>query len=137
LEAKLDARVRLLQTIPGVGAVTASALAASVGDGRQFRNGREFAAWLGLTPANKSSGGKERLGRITKMGDQYLRQLLVVGATSLVRQVRSHPERANKWLTALLERKPARLATVAMANKTARIVWAVLTKNKPYTPRTT
>lgn len=137
LEAKLDARVRLLQTIPGVGAVTASALAASIGDGHQFRNGREFAAWLGLTPANKSSGGKERLGRITKMGDQYLRQLLVLGATSLVRQVRSHPERANKWLAALLERKPARLATVAMANKTARIVWAVLTKNEPYTPRTT
>lgn len=136
LEAKRDARVRLLQTIPGVGAVTASALAASIGDGHQFRNGREFAAWLGLTPANKSSGGKERLGRITKMGDQYLRQLLVVGATSLVRQVRSHPERANKWLTGLLERKPARLATVAMANKTARIVWAVLTKNEPYTPRT-
>ncbi len=135
-EAKLDARVRLLQTIPGVGAVTASALAASIGDGHQFRNGREFAAWLGLTPANKSSGGKERLGRITKMGDQYLRQLLVLGATSLVRQVRSHPERANKWLAALLERKPARLATVAMANKTARIVWAVLTKNEPYTPRT-
>ena len=135
LEAKRDARVRLLQTIPGVGAVTASALAASIGDGHQFRNGREFAAWLGLTPANKSSGGKERLGRITKMGDQYLRQLLVVGATSLVRQVRSHPERANKWLTGLLERKPARLATVAMANKTARIVWAVLTKNEPYTPR--
>ena len=117
LEAKRDARVRLLQTIPGVGAVTASALAASIGDGHQFRNGREFAAWLGLTPANKSSGGKKRLGRITKMGDQYLRQLLVVGATSLVRQVRSHPERANKWLASLLERKPARLASVAMATK--------------------
>ncbi len=100
-----------------------------------FRNGREFAAWLGLTPANKSSGGKEKLGRITKMGDQYLRQLLVVGMTSLVRQTRSHPERANKWLTSLLERKPARVATVAMANKTARIVWAVLTRNEPYSPR--
>ncbi len=135
-EAKLDARVRLLQTIPGVGAVTASALAASIGDGHQFKNGREFAAWLGLTPTNKSSGGKERLGRITKMGDQYLRQLLVVGMTSLVRQTRTHPERASKWLIGLLERKPARVATVAMANKTARIVWAVLTKNEPYTPRT-
>lgn len=136
VEARRDARVRLLQTIPGVGAVTASAIAASVGDGHQFRNGREFAAWLGLTPVNKSSGGKERLGRITKMGDQYLRQLLVVGMTSLVRQTRSHPERASKWLTALLERKPARVATVAMANKTARIVWAVLTRNEPYSPRT-
>jgi len=136
LEAKRDARVKLLQTIPGVGPVTASAIAASIGSGYQFKNGREFAAWLGLTPTNRSSGGKERLGRITKMGDQYLRQLLVVGMTSLVRQTRSHPERANKWLITLLERKPARLATVAMANKTARIVWAVLTKNEPYMPRT-
>ena len=134
--AKEDARVRLLRTIPGVGAVTASAIIASIGDGHQFRNGREFAAWLGLTPANKSSGGKEKLGRITKMGDQYLRSLLVVGMTSLVRQTRSHPERASKWLTSLLERKPARVATVAMANKTARIVWAVLTRDEPYSPRT-
>lgn len=133
--AKEDARVRLLRTIPGVGAVTASAIIASIGDGHQFRNGREFAAWLGLTPANKSSGGKEKLGRITKMGDQYLRSLLVVGMTSLVRQTRSHPERASKWLTSLLERKPARVATVAMANKTARIVWAVLTRDEPYSPR--
>ena len=134
--AKEDARVRLLRTIPGVGAVMASAIIASIGDAHQFRNGREFAAWLGLTPANKSSGGKEKLGRITKMGDQYLRSLLVVGMTSLVRQTKSHPERASKWLTSLLERKPARVATVAMANKTARIVWAVLTRNKPYTPHT-
>ena len=132
--AKEDARVRLLRTIPGVGAVTASAIIASIGDGHQFRNGREFAAWLGLTPANKSSDGKEKLGRITKMGDQYLRSMLVVGMTSLVRQTRSHPERASKWLTGLLERKPARVATVAMANKTARIVWAVLTRNEPYSP---
>ena len=116
--------------------VTASAIIASIGDGHQFRNGREFAAWLGLTPANKSSGGKEKLGRITKMGDQYLRSLLVVGMTSLFRQTRSHPERASKWLTSLLERKPARVATVAMANKTARIVWAVLTRDEPYSPRT-
>jgi len=133
--AKEDERVRLLRTIPGVGAVTASAIIASIGDGHQFKNGREFAAWLGLTPANKSSGGKEKLGRITKMGDQYLRSLLVVGMTSLVRQTRSHPERASKWLTGLLERKPARVATVAMANKTARIVWAMLTRNEPYSPR--
>ena len=126
--------MRLLRTIPGVGAVTASAIIASIGDGHQFSNGREFAAWLGLTPANKSSGGKEKLGHITKMGDQYLRSLLVVGMTSLVRQTKSHPERASKWLISLLERKPARLATVAMANKTARIVWTVLTRNQPYTP---
>jgi len=134
--AKEDARVRLLRTIPGVGAVTASAIIASIGDGHQFSNGHEFAAWLGLTPANKSSGGKEKLGRITKTGDQYLRSLLVVGMISLVQQTKSHPERASKWMISLLERKPARLATVAMANKTARIVWAVLTRNQPYTPHT-
>lgn len=134
--AKEDARVRLLRTIPGVGAVTASAIIASIGDGRQLKNGREFAAWLGLAPANKSSGGKEKLGQITKMGDQYLRSLLVVGMTSLVRQTRCHPERASKWLTTLLERKPAHVATVAMANKTDRIVWAVLTRNEPYSLRT-
>lgn len=132
--AKEDARVRLLRAIPGVGAVTASAIIARIGDGQQFRNGREFIAWLGLTPANKSSGGKEKLGQITKMDDQYLRSLLVIGMTSLVRQTRSQPERASKWLTSLLERKAARVATVALANKTARIVWAVLTRNAPYNP---
>lgn len=135
-EARRDARTALLQTIPGVGPVTASAIAASIGDAGQFRNGREFAAWLGLTPKNKSSGGKERFGRITRMGDGYLRHLLVVGMTSLVRQTRSHPERANKWLMALLEKKPIHLATVAMANKTARIIWAVLNRSEPYSPRT-
>lgn len=133
--AKEDERVRLLRTNPGVDAVTASAIIASIGDGHQFRNGREFAAWLGLTLANKSSGGKEKLRRIRKMGDQYLRQLLVVGMTSLVRQMRSHPDRASKWLTSFLERKPARVATVTIANKTARIVWAILTRNEPYSPR--
>jgi transposase len=134
--AKEDARVRLLRTIPGVGAVTASAIIASIGDGHQFENGRAFAAWLGLTPSNKSSGGKEELGRITKVGDQYLRSLLVVGMSSLVQQTQSHPERASKWLTSLLERKPPRVTTVVMANKTARIVWAVLTRNEPYNPHT-
>ncbi|SEL97361.1 transposase [Roseivivax marinus] len=132
IEARANPQVRLLQTIPGVGPITASAIAATVGSGHQFRSGREFAAWLGLTPKNRSSGGKERLGGISKMGDRYLRQLLVVGMTSRVRQVRNHPERGDPWLRDLLDRKPARLATVAMANKTARVVWAVLTKNRPY-----
>lgn len=136
LEARRSREAQLLQTIPGVGPVTASAVAATIGSGHQFRSGREFAAWLGLTPRNQSSGGKERLGKITKMGDRYLRQLIVVGMTSRVRQVRNHPERADPWLADLLQRKPARLATVAMANKTARIMWAVLTTNEPYRPRT-
>tara|TARA_R100000789_G_C3001671_1_gene148981 strand:- start:241 stop:1266 length:1026 start_codon:yes stop_codon:yes gene_type:complete len=134
IQARLSRQAQLLQTIPGVGPVTASAVAATIGSGRQFRSGREFSAWLGLTPRNHSSGGKERLGKITKMGDRYLRQLIVVGMTSRVRQVAPHPERADPWLTKLLQRKPARLATVAMANKTARIMWAILTRDEPYKP---
>ena len=134
IQARLSRQAQLLQTIPGVGPVTASAVAATIGSGHQFKSGREFAAWLGLTPRNHSSGGKERLGKITKMGDRYLRQLIVVGMTSRVRQVSNHPERADPWLTKLLQKKPARLATVAMANKTARIMWAVLTRDEPYKP---
>jgi transposase len=114
--------------------VTASAIVATAGDASQFKNGREFAAWLGLTPLNRSSGGKERLGRISKMGDRYIRRLLVTGMTSRLRQVKTHPERVDPWARALLERKSTRLATVAMANKTARIIWAVLTKNQYYRP---
>jgi transposase len=134
IQARLSRQAQLLQTIPGVGPVTASAVAATIGSGHQFKSGRELAAWLGLTPRNHSSGGKERLGKITKMGDRYLRQLIVVGMTSRVRQVANHPDRADPWLTKLLQRKPARLATVAMANKTARIIWAVLTRDEPYKP---
>ena len=135
LEARQDPRVGMLQTIPGIGPVTASAIVATVGSAHQFKNGREFAAWLGLTPLNRSSGGKERLGRITKMGDRYIRKLLVIGMTARLRQVRYHPERSDPWVDALLERKPARLATVAMANKTARTIWAMLTRNECFRPR--
>lgn len=130
--SRKDKTVRLLETIPGIGPVTASAIAATVGTPQQFRSGREFAAWLGLTPLNKSSGGKERLGRISKMGDRYLRSLLVAGMTSRVRAARTRPDRVEPWLASLLERKSVRLATVAMANKAARIVWAVLTRGEPY-----
>ena len=98
----------------------------------QFRSGRQFAAWLGLTPQQNSSGGKERLGRITKMGDKYLRNLLVVGATSLVLRARHKPETADQRLVALLARKSVRVATVAMANKIARIVRAVMTRGEVY-----
>lgn len=130
--SRKDSRVKLLETIPGIGPVTASALVATVGTPDNFKSGRDFAAWIGLTPLNKSSGGRERLGKITRMGDQYLRKLLVIGMTSRVRAAKSHPERADPWVANLLERKPARVATVAMANKTARIVWAVLTRGEPY-----
>ena len=121
-----------LMTIPGIGPVGATALASSVTDPHQFRSGRQFAAWLGLTPRQRSSGGKERLGRITKMGDKYLRKLLIVGMTSLVRRARYNPQTIDPRLVNLLARKPTRVATVAMANKTARIIWAVMTHGDTY-----
>jgi transposase len=121
-----------LATIPGIGTVCATALAASVTDPHQFRSGRQFAAWLGLTPLQHSSGGKERLGRISKMGDKYLRRLLVVGMTSLIRRAKYKPEAVDPWLADLLARKPARLVTVALANKAARIVWAIMVRGGVY-----
>ncbi|MGH6840278.1 MAG: IS110 family transposase [Methylocella sp.] len=123
---------RRLMTIPGIGPVGATALAASVTDPHQFRSGRQFAAWLGLTPRQKSSGGKERLGHITKMGDKYLRKLLIVGMTSLVRRAKYNPQTIDPRLVDLLARKPVRVATVAMANKTARIIWAIMARGETY-----
>jgi transposase len=123
---------RRLMTIPGIGPVSATALAASVTDPHQFRSGRQFAAWLGLTPLQKSSGGKERLGRISKMGDKYLRKLLIVGMTALVRRAKYNPEKIDSRLAALLARKPIRAATVAMANKTARTIWAIMARGETY-----
>lgn len=123
-----DDRARRLATILGIGPIGATALAASVTDPSQFSSGRQFAAWLGLTPRQSSSGGKERLGRITKMGDRYLRQLLVVGATALVRYAKHNPGTVDPRFVALLARKPARVASVAIANKMARIAWAVMSR---------
>jgi transposase len=123
---------RRIATVPGVGLLGATALAATVTDPSHFRSGRQFAAWLGLTPLNKSSGGKERLGRISKMGDQYLRRLLVTGMTSLVRRNKHHPSAADPRLNALLARKPVRLATVAMANRAARAIWAIMVRGEVY-----
>ena len=119
-------------TIPGIGPVGATALAASVTDPHQFRSGRQFAAWLGLTPLQKSSGGKERLGRISKMGDKYLRKLLIVGMTSLVRRAKYNPAKIDPRLADLLARKPTRVATVAMANRTARVIWAIMARGEAY-----
>jgi len=121
-----------LATIPGVGVISATALAASVTNPDQFRSGREFAASIGLVPRQNSSGGKDKLGRISKMGDRYLRKLLVVGATSVVRRATTSDIANAPWIRSLLERKPTRLVTVAMANKTARIVWAVLKRGEDY-----
>jgi transposase len=127
-----DDMARRLATIPGIGPVGATALAASVADPGQFRSGRQFAAWLGLTPLQNSSGGEQKLGRIPKMGDKYLRKLLVIGATSLVRRARHKPESVHPRLADLLARKPVRVATVAMANKMARIAWAIMTRGEVY-----
>lgn len=121
-----------LATIPGIGPVGASALAATVVDPHQFSSGRQFAAWIGLTPLQKSSGGKERLGRISKMGDQYIRKILVVGMTAIVRYARSKPELYDPWVSALVGRKPGRLASVALANKAARVAWAIMTRGGVY-----
>jgi transposase len=129
---RADPTSRRLETIPGIGFITASALAATVGDAKVFRSGRQFAAWLGLVPKQHASGGKERLGGISKMGDRYLRHLLVVGATAVVRYTRRKATAVSVWANHLLERKPARLVTVAVANKMARIAWAVMAREENY-----
>ena len=129
---RADEASQRLATIPGVGVITATALSASVVDPATFRSGREFAAYLGLVPRQNSSGGKERLGRISKMGNGYLRKLLVVGATSVIRRARASTSPSAAWAKALLERRPARVVTVAQANKTARIAWAVLARGDVY-----
>lgn len=129
-----NAASQRLETIPGVGLITATALAASVPDPAVFRSGRQFAAYLGLVPRQNSSGGKERLGHISKMGNSYLRRLLVVGATSVIRRASTNETRTGAWVRLLLERKPARLTTVAVANKTARIAWALLARGADYRP---
>lgn len=123
-----------LETIPGIGIITATALSASVPDPSIFKSGRQFAAFLGLVPRQNSSGGKDKLGRISKMGDGYLRKLLVVGATSVIRRVRTNDTATGAWVRSLLERKPARVTTVAIANKTARIAWVVLARGETYRP---
>src|SRR6266702_3985115 len=121
-----------LATIPGIGPITASAIAAAVPDATLFRSVRQVAAWLGLTPRAHSSGGKQRLGGISKQGDGHIRRLLVIGATAVIRFARQ--DNASKtWAARLLERKPARLVSVALANKTARIAWAILARNQSYT----
>ena len=112
---RANAASQRLETIPGVGLITATALAASVPDPSVFRSGRQFAAYLGLVPRQNSSGGKERLGHISKMGNGYLRRLLVVGATSVIRRAGSPSTRTGAWVRSLLERKPARLTTVPVS----------------------
>lgn len=130
-QAKHDEDMRRLVTIPGVGAVTAASIKALIPDPNGFRSGRHLAAWLGLTPKSHSSGGKERLVGISKMGNPELRCLLVLGATAVLRHARGN-DNAPKWLCDLLARRPYKVAAVALANKMARIVWALLTKGGVY-----
>ncbi len=132
LERKLQAWHRSQQasqrltTIPGVGVITATALVATIGDGSQFKSGRHLSAWLGLVSRQHSSGGKSRLGRISKRGDGYLRRLLVHGARAVLRWQRGAPKKPSPWIGELLTRRPTNVVLVAMANKIARTVWAML-----------
>ena len=129
---KLTMPSRRLETIPGVGVITATALVATIGDASQFHSGRQLAAWLGLVPRQHSSGGKERLGRISKRGDGYLRKLLVHGARTVLLWSRRKKETRSPWLEALLARRPTNVVLVAMANKTARVVWALLSRGETF-----
>ena len=132
--AKACSQARLLMSIPGIGPTTATALVATIGEGgvAQFSGPREFAAFLGLVPRQNSSGGKERLGRITKMGNQYIRKLLVVGAHAVLHHVAKHSDPLRNWAKALLATKPFKLVAVATANKMARMVYAILAQQNRY-----
>jgi transposase len=132
--AKEDAVARRLMTIPGIGAVTATALLSLTPPAETFRCGRDFAAWLGLTPLRKSSGGKERLGPTSKMGERTLRRLLIIGASTVASWAARHGAPAGSWLARLMSRKPPMPVRVALANKMARIVWALLNTGEVYKP---
>ena len=134
VHARQDEMARRLATIPGIGLITASLIAATVADIGLFGSARQFAAWLGLVPRQHSTGGKTRLGRITKTGNREIRRLLVLGATSMARRAGQWNSTAGAWLRGVLARRPARLATVALANKTARVVWALMTRKEVYRP---
>ena len=130
--AKADPVAQRLLTVPGVGPVIATALVALAPAASTFRRGRDFAAWLGLVPRQHSSGGKERLGRTTKMGERSLRRLLILGASSATKVAARDPDKASAWLAGMLARKPRMLVIVALANKMARIVWALMAHGGSY-----
>jgi len=122
---------RRLEEIPGIGPIVATALVAEIGDWRAFRSGRNLAAWIGLVPKQHSTGGKERLGSITKQGNRYLRWLLVTGAMAVIRYARAHGTK-RPWLTRIMDRRPAKVAAVALANKIARMAWAIMVRAERY-----
>jgi transposase len=130
--AKGNDAVKAAATLHGVGPVTASAAVATVGDFKQFKNGAQFGAWIGLTPRQRSSGGKSNLGGITKRGDTYLRTLLIQGAKSAVMTAHRRQDKLSQWAVALRERSGWQKAVVALANKNARILWAVMTRGEAF-----
>ena len=123
---------RRLDEIPGVGPALATALVASIADPRIFRSARDFSAWIGLVPKQHSSGGKDKLGSISKQGDRYLRSLFTAGALAVIRYAKIHRTRHRPWLTALLSRRPTKVAAIALANKIARMAWAMMAKGERY-----
>ncbi|SEI20324.1 Transposase [Rhizobium tibeticum] len=132
--AREDEDARRLMTIPGIGPVTATALSALAPSAPIFKRGRDFAAWLGLTPLQRSTGGKQKLGETSRMGERTLRRLLIIGASAAVRWAMRKGTTADPWLSRMLSRKPPMLVIVALANKTARIVWALMAKGGTYRP---
>ena len=131
VQHRANAASKRLESIPGIGIIGASAIAATVTDPSAFRSGRDFAAWIGLVPRQDSTGGKQKLGAISKQGDRYLRRILVVGAHSVLRRAKQSPEK-YPWLTQLLARRPFKVVAVALANKMARVAWALLARGGTY-----
>jgi len=129
-----DERVKRVMEIEGLGPISASAIVTAVGNAKQFKSGRDMAAWIGLVPTQHSSGGKEQLGGISKRGDKYLRTLLIHGARSVIRFSETKTDKRNLWVNGLISRRNKNVATVALANKNARIIWSILAREEHYRP---